>query len=212
MTARAARSRALRDAGVGAAVAQLLPDLTMLQPTDFHLDLPSGGTRLLRFSTRIVNLGPGRFDVVGSDPDPLDPTKLRRVVQRLEQNGGWVTQLTPATMLADVAALTLAYAATMFAGRAPTSRHTFGLARAEVLAAFVNAQLLLVGSGLILFEAWRRFRAPSPVHTSLMPAFGPTHKEEEIWKIVAFLRHLPELSKEEEKALGAGGEHGEHEH
>jgi len=45
-----------------------------------------------------------------------------------------------------------------------------------------------------------------------MPAFGPTHKEEEIWKIVAFLRHLPELSKEEEKALGAGGEHGEHDH
>ena len=43
-----------------------------------------------------------------------------------------------------------------------------------------------------------------------MPAFGPTHKEEEIWKIVAFLRHLPQLSKEEEKTLGAGGEHGEH--
>ena len=97
----------------GAAVAQLLPDLTMLQPTDFHLDLPSGGTRLLRFSTRIVNLGPGRFDVVGSDPDPLDPTKLRRVVQRLEQNGGWVTQLTPATMF--------------FAGDGHDHWHVYGL-------------------------------------------------------------------------------------
>ena len=85
-------------AGTGVAVAQVLPDLTMLQPTDFHLDLPSGGGRLLRFSTRLVNLGPGRFDVVGSDPDPLNSTKLRRVDQRLEQNGGWVTQLTPATM------------------------------------------------------------------------------------------------------------------
>ena len=50
-------------------------------------------------------------------------------------------------MLADVAALTLAYAATMLAGRAPTVRHTFGLARAEVLAAFVNAQLLLLVCG-----------------------------------------------------------------
>ena len=39
-----------------------------------------------------------------------------------------------------------------------------------------------------------------------MPAFGPTHKEETIWKIVTFLRHLPELSKEEEKALSAGHE------
>jgi mono/diheme cytochrome c family protein len=36
-----------------------------------------------------------------------------------------------------------------------------------------------------------------------MPAFGPTHKDEEIWKIVAFLRHLPALTPEEEKALAA---------
>jgi mono/diheme cytochrome c family protein len=37
-----------------------------------------------------------------------------------------------------------------------------------------------------------------------MPAFSPTHKPEEVWKIVSFLRHLPELSDEEQKALGAG--------
>ena len=37
-----------------------------------------------------------------------------------------------------------------------------------------------------------------------MPAFGPTHKDEEIWKIVAFLRHLPALTPEEEKALSPG--------
>jgi mono/diheme cytochrome c family protein len=36
-----------------------------------------------------------------------------------------------------------------------------------------------------------------------MPAFGPTHREDEIWKIVAFLRHLPELTPEEEKALAS---------
>jgi mono/diheme cytochrome c family protein len=35
-----------------------------------------------------------------------------------------------------------------------------------------------------------------------MPAFGPTHREEEIWKIVAFLRHLPEITPEEERQLG----------
>lgn len=39
-----------------------------------------------------------------------------------------------------------------------------------------------------------------------MPAFGPTHKEETIWKIVAFLRHLPEITKEEQKALANGHE------
>ena len=71
-------------------------------------------------------------------------------------------------MLADVAALTLAYAATMLAGRAPTSRHTFGLARAEVLAAFVNAQLLLLVCGWLLFETLRRFRDPSEIRLGVM--------------------------------------------
>jgi mono/diheme cytochrome c family protein len=34
-----------------------------------------------------------------------------------------------------------------------------------------------------------------------MPAFGPTHKDEELWKMVAFLRHLPELTAEEQESL-----------
>lgn len=46
------------------------------------------------------------------------------------------------------------------------------------------------------------------IRMTAMPAFGPTHTDEEIWKIVAFLRHLPELTKEERDALQAatGGE------
>ncbi len=71
-------------------------------------------------------------------------------------------------MLADVAALTLAYAATALAGRAPTSRHTFGLARAEVLAAFVNAQLLLLVCVWLIYETVRRFRDPSEIRPALM--------------------------------------------
>jgi mono/diheme cytochrome c family protein len=34
-----------------------------------------------------------------------------------------------------------------------------------------------------------------------MPAFGPSESEEDLWKIVAFLRHLPELTDEEQKQL-----------
>ena len=45
-----------------------------------------------------------------------------------------------------------------------------------------------------------------------MPAFGSTHKEDEIWKIVAFLRHLPELTPDEEKLLKRGGEDADHHH
>lgn len=71
-------------------------------------------------------------------------------------------------MLADVAALTLAYAATALAGRAPTSRHTFGLARAEVLAAFINAQILLVVCGWLIYESFRRFREPEEIRLGIM--------------------------------------------
>lgn len=71
-------------------------------------------------------------------------------------------------MLADVAALTLAYAATALAGRAPTTRHTFGLSRAEILAAFVNAQLLLLVCAWLIFETLRRFRSPADIRTEVM--------------------------------------------
>jgi plastocyanin/mono/diheme cytochrome c family protein len=35
-----------------------------------------------------------------------------------------------------------------------------------------------------------------------MPAFGPTHQPDQIWSIVAFVRHLPALTPEEKKDLG----------
>jgi cobalt-zinc-cadmium efflux system protein len=73
-----------------------------------------------------------------------------------------------AHMFTDVAALMLTWAGMALGQRAPTGRHTFGLARAEVLAAFVNAQMLLVASVAILWEAWQRFRSPGPIQTQLM--------------------------------------------
>jgi cobalt-zinc-cadmium efflux system protein len=91
----------------------------------------------------------------------------------VELIGGWVSGslalwADAAHLFTDVAALTLAYAGVALSERAPTRRHTFGLARAEVLAAFVNAQLLLVASAGILIEAWRRFREPQSIQTDLM--------------------------------------------
>jgi plastocyanin/mono/diheme cytochrome c family protein len=44
-----------------------------------------------------------------------------------------------------------------------------------------------------------------------MPAFAKTHPPDDIWKIVAFVRHLPALTPEERAAL-AKREPGEHEH
>lgn len=39
------------------------------------------------------------------------------------------------------------------------------------------------------------------IRFTAMPAFGPTHSDEEIWEIVAFIRHLPELTAEEKGFL-----------
>jgi len=49
------------------------------------------------------------------------------------------------------------------------------------------------------------------IRMTAMPAFGPTHTDEEIWKIVAFIRHLPDLTKEERDSLQAAtGEQAHH--
>ncbi|MGH7890087.1 MAG: c-type cytochrome [Thermodesulfobacteriota bacterium] len=44
------------------------------------------------------------------------------------------------------------------------------------------------------------------IKMSAMPAFGPTHSDEEVWTIVAFLKHLPDLSPEEYKAMEKASE------
>jgi len=66
-------------------------------------------------------------------------------------------------MLTDAGALALALFATWIAARPPTPAKTYGYYRAEILAALVNALVLLVVAGVILVEAWRRWQAPAPV-------------------------------------------------
>jgi cobalt-zinc-cadmium efflux system protein len=66
-------------------------------------------------------------------------------------------------MLTDAGALALALFATWIAARPPTPAKTYGYYRAEILAALVNAVILLVVAGVVLYEAWRRILAPSPV-------------------------------------------------
>jgi len=66
-------------------------------------------------------------------------------------------------MLTDAGALGLALFATWIAARPPTPAKTYGYYRAEILAALVNALLLLIVSGAIVTEAWRRWQAPATV-------------------------------------------------
>jgi cobalt-zinc-cadmium efflux system protein len=66
-------------------------------------------------------------------------------------------------MLTDVGGLGLALFATWIAARPPTPEKTYGYYRVEVLAALVNALVLLGISAFILYEAYRRFLSPPAV-------------------------------------------------
>lgn len=66
-------------------------------------------------------------------------------------------------MLADVGGLALALFAARLAARPPTPRKTYGYHRAEILAAVVNALVLLALSGVIVVEAYRRVWVPHEV-------------------------------------------------
>ena len=75
-------------------------------------------------------------------------------------------------MLTDVAGLALALFAVALAQRPPTLTRTWGLARAEVLAAGANA-LVLIGVGVwVLVEAVRRVAEPPEVAGGTMLVFG----------------------------------------
>lgn len=77
-------------------------------------------------------------------------------------------------MFADSAAIGLSLFAAWLSHRPAPVHRTFGYQRVEILAAFVNA-LLLVGMGLfILWESYERFNQPEPIQAGLMMmvAFG----------------------------------------
>ena len=66
--------------------------------------------------------------------------------------------------LSDVSGLAIALVALRLMDRPATPSHTFGLQRAEVLAAQANGLILLVASGWVVYEA--ALRLVHPVHVS----------------------------------------------
>ncbi|MDP1680847.1 MAG: cation diffusion facilitator family transporter, partial [Burkholderiales bacterium] len=71
-----------------------------------------------------------------------------------------------AHMLTDSSALGLAAGAAWLARRPPSSKHSYGLVRAEVLAALFNSLLMLVLIGYIVHEAIDRLGAPRDIKGS----------------------------------------------
>jgi cobalt-zinc-cadmium efflux system protein len=71
-------------------------------------------------------------------------------------------------MLADVVGMALSLGAIAIASRPRTGGRTFGLYRLEIVAASLNAVLLLAISVVILIEAVRRFAAPPDVGSAIV--------------------------------------------
>jgi cobalt-zinc-cadmium efflux system protein len=65
--------------------------------------------------------------------------------------------------LSDVLALALAWGASRLARREPSPRYTYGLRSTSILAALVNAALLLLVTGGIVWESILRLADPEPV-------------------------------------------------
>jgi cobalt-zinc-cadmium efflux system protein len=71
-------------------------------------------------------------------------------------------------MFADVSGMALSLIAIRLAARPPTDGRTFGLYRLEMVAAAINAVLLLAIALIVAVEAIRRFAAPPDVQPSMV--------------------------------------------
>ena len=71
-------------------------------------------------------------------------------------------------MVADVSGMALSLGAIWLAGRARPDGRTFGLYRLEILAATVNAVVLLVITAVVIVEAIRRLPAPPAVESTVV--------------------------------------------
>jgi cobalt-zinc-cadmium efflux system protein len=65
--------------------------------------------------------------------------------------------------LSDVLGLMVAWGAATLARSAPNRRYTYGLRSSSILAALLNALILMMACGAILWEAVHRFSSPAPV-------------------------------------------------
>ncbi len=70
--------------------------------------------------------------------------------------------------LSDVLGLVVGWAGAVMAKRSPSRRFTYGLKKASILAALINALMLLVAVGAIAAEAIRRLANPAPAQAQTM--------------------------------------------
>ena len=70
--------------------------------------------------------------------------------------------------LSDTFATFIAYMATIIGKREANQKKTFGYKRVEILAALLNAVILIVISAFLLKEAWERWKDPQEINSLIM--------------------------------------------
>src|SRR3569833_396670 len=77
-------------------------------------------------------------------------------------------------MVSDATALAMAALAARIARRPPSMRHSYGLGRAEVVAALIYSLFMVAVVTLIAFAAFKRLREPVPVQGGMVIAIALT--------------------------------------
>jgi cobalt-zinc-cadmium efflux system protein len=117
-----------------------------------HHDHPTGETSGLRlFITMMLNFAITIAEVIGG----LISGSLSLISDALHN-------------FSDGIAIIISYIALRLNRRPSNERYTFGLKRAEILAAIINASTLIIISFFLLREAYLRFMQPAPVAGGLM--------------------------------------------
>jgi cobalt-zinc-cadmium efflux system protein len=116
-----------------------------------------------------------------------------------EALGGWWTGslalLSDAGhMFTDAGALLLGALAAWMARRPPSQRHSYGLGRAEVVAAAVNATVMLAIVVALAWEAIIRFAQPSPVNGAVAAAIAALGLVVNLWVLRRLAPHGHDLN------------------
>lgn len=74
--------------------------------------------------------------------------------------------------LSDAFATLIAYLAILIGKREANHKKTFGYKRLEILAALINAVILIVISVFLVREAWFRWQNPAPINSMIMLVVG----------------------------------------
>ncbi len=116
-----------------------------------------------------------------------------------EAVGGWWTGslalLSDAGhMLTDAGALALGALAAWMARRPPSQRHSYGLGRAEVVAAMINATVMLALVIALGYESFLRLKSPSPVNGAGAAAIAAVGLGVNLWVLRRLAAHHHDLN------------------